>query len=235
VAALGAGQTAYHLPDQAGLFITAGESQALLAADSANQTDQDELPNALQTNAILALHEPRFARQLPSQVEKLMNALGLDRLRGLAICPDNAADFKSGRLLQTLLDYRAQGLIKQIGIVHEDVRVIEWAIENAGPHFVAFPFGPAALDARFRVVEKAGAFDVAMLGYRPAETAAAQTSCWQTFMQRTKLSLGITPVFDQPPTIAAAPMGSDAFETIWQEYQQANASPAELERSRPPE
>lgn len=217
----------------AGFFVMPDETAALQGEEmpewlSHAQTGlvEKDLP------VVLAIHEPRFARQLPGIVAKALQQLGIEKLWGIAIRPDNAADFKSGRLLQTLLEYRQQGVIQHVGIFHEDVRTVEWAVENAGPHFIAFPFSVEMQDARYRLIGKAQEFQVGMFAFTPAGEEGAESI---GFLLGARDELGITPICGSSQDLQITSLSHEQLNSHWQAYQKTHQPPDELERAKPPE
>ncbi|MCC5830743.1 MAG: hypothetical protein JJU36_14955 [Phycisphaeraceae bacterium] len=198
---------------------------------------------------LMILAEPAFMRRLRADILRRIDWMGGGPPEAVLLRAEDVSELKGGMALQTLLDLRSSGAIGSFGFMHDDVRSVEWLVENTGPFVLGMPWSRDDQQAAYRAVPKALEYGIDCLGvaggcatWTGDDWAFALGGCARilTAVDRLPSRSALPPtharLIDDAALDVALPLPWDEaqMEVQWDRYQQSHQPPEPLPRSRPP-
>lgn len=188
---------------------------------------------------MLGVREPEFTRQLPALVRRRLALLGRPVLDVLMLGVEGeAADLKTGSSLQVLFDLRTQGLVRWLGLAHEDVRALEWMARHTPVRVLQVPHHLQDQSAQYRLLETAQEYGMVCVAQPCPELQVDQhESHFKAWRFSLAMAVKVLPLccnlalcrLESP----LAPMSAEELALAWADYTSAHQAPAPLPRGRP--
>ncbi len=181
---------------------------------------------------MLSVREPEFTRRLPGLIEQKMKSLGRSVIDVLSLwVSDEPSSLKSGSSLQIVFDFRSRGLVRWLGLGHDDVRAVEWFAKHTPARVLQIPHHMDDLSAHYRAIAAAEEFGMACV----AQPCSHTDQAWRLALGHNNKVLPICSdigLFERNPD--GVGMNDDELAAAWSAYQATHTEPEPLPRGKPP-